>query len=102
MLAYNFEMMNCTCWVKYAKWRIRWVILSLIDVDKWWAYVDDLFRDWICLVCYVSNVIAWGVWNGGQYSCDVNILGGMSMYMCYAWDPWMFMIIYVWLWLMWS
>jgi len=57
------EMMNCTCWVKYAKWRIRWVIFSLIDVDKWWACVDDLIRDWICLLCYVSDVIAWGVWN---------------------------------------
>jgi len=102
LLAYNFWLMNCTCWVKYAKGRIRWVILSLTNVDKWWAYVDDLFRHWIWLLCYVSNVIAWGVWNGGQYSCDVNILGGMGMYMCYAWDPWMFMIIYVWLWLMWS
>ena len=40
-----FEMMNCTCCVKNAKWGIRWVILSLIDVDKWWAYVDDLIRD---------------------------------------------------------
>jgi len=79
------EMMNCNCWVKYAKWRIRWVILSLIDVDKWWACVDNLIGDWICLLCYVSNVIAWGVWNEGQYSCDVNILGGMSMCMCYAW-----------------
>jgi len=56
--------MNCTCWVKYAKWIIGWVILSSIDVDKWWAYVDDLIRDWICLL-YVSNVIAWGVWNEG-------------------------------------
>ena len=77
MLAYNFEMMNCTCWVKYAKWRIRCVILSLIDVDKWWAYVDDLIRDWICLLCYVS------------------ILGGISIYMCYAWNPWMLMFGYV-------
>jgi len=39
------EMMNCDCWVKYAKWRKRWVIISLIDVDKWWACVDDLIRD---------------------------------------------------------
>ena len=45
LLAYNFDMMNCTCWVKYAKWGIRWVIISLIDVDKWWDYVDDLIRD---------------------------------------------------------
>jgi len=60
--------------------KIRWVILSLIDVDKWWAYVNDLIRDLICLLCYVSIVIAWCVWNGGQYSCDVNILGGMSVY----------------------
>jgi len=56
----------------------------------WW-----LDWDWICLLYYVSNVIAWGVCNEGQYSCDVNILGRMSMYMCYAWDPWMFMIVYV-------
>ena len=49
--AYTFEMMNCTCWVKYVKRGIRWVTLSLIDVDKWWAYVDDLIRDWICLLC---------------------------------------------------
>ena len=51
----------------------------MIDVDKWWAYVDDLIRDLICLLCYVRIVIAWCVWNGGQYSCDVSILGGMVM-----------------------
>jgi len=35
-LAYTFEMMNCICWVNYAKWGIRWVILILIDVVEWW------------------------------------------------------------------
>jgi len=70
--------------------------------DKWWAYVDDLIRDRICLLCYVRIVIAWCVWNEGQYSCDVNILGGMGMYMCHAWNPWMLMFAYSWLWLMWS
>jgi len=74
----------------------------LIVVDKWWAYVDDLIRDWICLLYYVRIVIAWCVWNGGQDWCEVNILVGMGMYKCFAWNPWMFMIAYVWLWLMWS
>jgi hypothetical protein len=65
LLAYNFEMMNWTWRVKNAKWKIKWVILSLIGVEKWWAYVDDMIRDWICLICYAGNVIAWDVWNGG-------------------------------------
>jgi len=33
----------------------------------WCWYVDDLFRDWICLLYYVSNVIAWGV-------CDESLI----------------------------
>jgi hypothetical protein len=65
LLAYNFEMMDCTCWVKHARWVMRWVLFSLIDVDKWRAYVDDLFRDWICMLCYGDNVIAWDASNGG-------------------------------------
>jgi len=23
---------------------------SFIDVNKWWAYVNDLIRDWMCLL----------------------------------------------------
>ena len=61
--------MNCTCWVKYAKWRIRWVILSLIDVDKWLAYVDDLIE--IEYACYAMLVLC--------------MEWGMDMYMWYAW-----------------
>ena len=38
-LVYNFEMLNCVCWVNYAKWGIRWVILILIDVVKWWILI---------------------------------------------------------------
>jgi hypothetical protein len=30
-------------------------MLSLIDVDKWWAFVDDLIRGWICMLCYDNN-----------------------------------------------
>ena len=66
-------MMNCTCWVKYAKWRIRWVILSLIDVDKWWAYVDDSIRDWMWLLCYVIDVITWGDLVPHAYMCWVYV-----------------------------
>jgi len=55
LLAYNFEMIICTCWDKYAKWKIRWVIISLIDVDKWWAYVDDLIE--IEYACYAMLVL---------------------------------------------
>ena len=51
----------------------------MIDVDKWWPCVNDLVRDWICLLCYVRTVIAWYVWNGGQFSCDVNILRGICL-----------------------
>ena len=38
ILAYTFEMMNYICWVNYAKWRIRWIILMSIDVinDEFW------------------------------------------------------------------
>ena len=70
------------------------MVILINDVDKWWAYVDDLIRDWICLLCYVSNVIAY-VNNWVILWCDVSILGGMSMYMCYAWNPWMLMFVYV-------
>jgi len=35
-LAYTFEMTNCICWVNYAKWGVRWVVLILIDVVKCW------------------------------------------------------------------
>ena len=35
-LVYIFEMMNCICWVNYANWGTRLVILILIDVVKWW------------------------------------------------------------------
>ena len=52
--------------------------------------------------CYVRVVIIWCVWNGEQYSCSVSILGGMIMYMCHAWNPWMLMFAYAWLCLMWS
>ena len=46
----------------------------------------------MCMLFYVNNVIAWDVWDG---SCDASILGGMVMYMCYAWNPWMLMFSYV-------
>ena len=26
-------------------------MIYMIDVVKWWAYVDDLIRDWIYLLC---------------------------------------------------
>jgi len=64
-LAYTFKMMNCICWVDYAKWGIQWLIFVLVEVVKWWAYVDDLIIDWICLLCNVSSVIVWHVWNKG-------------------------------------
>jgi len=32
---------------------------------------------------------------GGQYSCDVNILGGMNMYMCHAWNTWISFQLFV-------
>jgi len=60
-LAYTFKMMNCICWVDYAKWGIRWIIFVLIDVVKWWAYVNDFIRDWICLLCYDRSMITWRV-----------------------------------------
>jgi len=35
---------------------------------------------------------------GEQHSYDVSILGGMVMYMCHAWSPWILMFAYSWLW----
>jgi len=29
----------------------------LIAIDKWWAYDDDLIKDWKCLLCCVSIVL---------------------------------------------
>jgi hypothetical protein len=58
-------MTNCTCWDKHARWVMKWVMFSLIDVDKWWAFVDDLIRGWIYMLCYDNNVIAWNVSDGG-------------------------------------
>jgi len=43
------------------------------------------------LLFYDRTVIAWCIWNGGYYSCDVSILWGMGMYMFYSWTPWMLM-----------
>jgi len=40
-------------------------VIYMIDVVKWCAYVDDVIRDWICLLCYDRIVIVWFVWNGG-------------------------------------
>jgi len=40
-LDYTIEMMNCICWVNYAIWGIRWIIVMLIDVindEFWWWF----------------------------------------------------------------